>query len=267
MFPRILRLALLSSCVGCSLFAAEPPPPLRAASAEEIALLNEVLQAVADDWRRWAYTEHRVLRDAAGRIKSEQTLRYDPSKPYAEQWTPLKIEGREPTARDLAKYRRRGEEADPERPATRRRQIPTLGESIDVNGSMIAAETGAHWVFEIPLRQMARGNMRFPPEKFRVQARVAKTGRTLENISVLLRESFRSMLVIKVKAGDATLDFARIDPRFPPALVSIEGDVDWSIMFFGSGRSLTLKREALKHVKPYDERFEVKIGTLKALDF
>jgi hypothetical protein len=31
--------------------------------------------------------------------------------------------------------------------------------------------------------------------------------------------------------------------------------------------SLELKRTELKHVKPFDERFDVQIGTLKAIDF
>jgi hypothetical protein len=30
---------------------------------------------------------------------------------------------------------------------------------------------------------------------------------------------------------------------------------------------MELKRTELKHVKPFDERFEVQIGTLKAIDF
>ena len=267
MFPRLSRFALLLFC-ATNLSAGTAPTAARAArpaSPEEISLLNDVLHKVADDLRRWAYTEHRVLRDSKGRVKSEQIVRYDPSKPYAEQWTPLKIDGRDPNARDLAKFRRRGEDVDPEKPVSTRRRYPSLGEAIDVNRSSIAEETPTHWVFEIPLRPV--GNDRFPPEKFRVQARVRKENQLLENISVLLRESFRAMLVVKVKSGDASLDFAQIDPKYPPTLVAIEGDADWSILFIGSGRSVGLKRTELKHVKPYDERFEVKIGTLKAIDF
>lgn len=237
----------------------------RAATAEELSLLNQALHQVADDLKRWAYTEHRVIRDSKGRVKSEQVVRYDPSRPYAEQWTPVTLNGREPTERERAKFRRRGEEADPERPVSSRRRYPTLGESIDVNRSSIADEQASHWVFEIPLLKV--GNERFPPEKFRVQARIRKDGWLLENISVLLRESFRAKLVFKVKSGDASLDFARIDSRFPPTLVGVSGDADWSILFFGSGGSIDLKRTELRHVKPYDERFEVKIGTLKAIDF
>jgi hypothetical protein len=264
MFPRLLCMAVFSLC-ALRLSAGEAAATARAATPGEISLLNEVLHKVADDLRRWAYTEHRVLRDSKGRVKSEQIVRYDPSKPYAEQWMPLKIDGRAPSTRELAKFRRRGEETDPEKPIPTRRRTPTLGEAINVNRSTIAEESATHWVFEIPLRTV--GNDRFPPTKFRVQARIKKDGLLLENISVLLRESFRSLLVVKVKSGDASLEFTPIDPRFPPTLVAIAGDADWSVMFVGSGRSIDLKRTELKHVKPYDERFEVKIGTLKAIDF
>jgi hypothetical protein len=265
MMTRLLGLAvfvLLLARLDTRALADAPRP----ATPAEVALLNETLQRVADDLRRWAYTEHRVIRDGKGRVKSEQVVRYDPSKPYAEQWSPLTIDGREPTARERARFRRRGEEADPERPvSSSRRSYPTLGEAIDVNRSSLAEETATHWVFEVPLRKV--GNDRFPPEKFRVQARVRKEGARLENISVLLRESFRAKLVVKVKSGDASLEFAAVDPQHPPTLVSVTGDADWSILFFGSGGSLDLKRTELRRVKPYADRFEVKIGTLKAIDF
>ena len=265
MLLRFVILALLLCCRPCLARAESAEGGARAATPEELSLLNDGLHKVADDLRRWAYTEHRVLRDSKGRVKSEQVVRYDPSKPYAEQWTPLAIDGREPSARERAKFRRKGEEADPEKPVSARRRTPSLGEVIDVGRSSIASETETHLVFEIPLLKV--GNERFPPEKFRVQARVRKAGWLLENISVLLRESFRSKLVVKIKSGDANLNFRQVEPKYPPTLVAISGDADWSILFIGGGGSIDLKRTELKHVKPYDERFEVKIGTLKAIDF
>ena len=237
----------------------------RAVTPEELSLLTTALQRVADDFPRWAYTEHRVMRDSAGKVKSEQILRYDPSKPYEQQWMPVMINGREPSDRDRAKYRLRGEEADPERPSAPRRGYPTLGEAIELGGATLAEETATHWIFELPLRRT--DNQRFPPEKFRVQARLRKEGAVLENLSVLLRESFRAKLVLNVKAGDATLDFLQVDPQAPPALAGISGDADWSILFFSGGASMDLKRTDLRRVKPYAERFEVKIGTIKAIDF
>jgi hypothetical protein len=243
----------------------------RAATRAELELLNEALHLTAGDFNRWAYTEHRVMRDDKGRVKMDVLLRHDPSKPYAEQWVPLEIDGKEPSERDRAKYRRRGEKSAPsEKPAAvtphpdnRRRRA--LGELIDVMKSSVASESATHLVFEVPLLKV--GNERFPPEKFLVLARVTKEGRRLENVSVRLRESFRSKLVIKVKSGEASLDFAVVDPKFPPALVRIEGDAVASVLFFNIGGSMELRRTELKHVKPFDERFEVQIGTLKAIDF
>lgn len=253
---------------------AEPPPGTggaRAATQEELALLHDVLHRAADHYRRWAFTEHRVIRDSKGRVKSETLLRHDPSKPYPEQWEALKIDGREPTDRERARYRRRGErsaESDSQfgsvaHPDARNRR--SLGELIELSRSSIASETSTHLVFEVPL--IKQGNERFPPEKFLVLTRIRKQDALLENISVRLRESFRSRLVVKVKSGEGTLDFASIDPKYPPALVSIAGDAVASVFFVNVGGSMELKRTDLKHVKLFDERFDVQIGTLKAIDF
>ncbi len=244
----------------------------RAAAPAELALLNDTLLRTAAAYPRWAYTEHRVIRDEKGKVKSDLLLRYDPSLPYAQQWTPLKVNGKEPSERDRAKYRALGERAAPPdaakpAPPTKeniRRQV-SLGELLDVPRSSIAGETETHFLFEIPLRKFA--NERFPPEKFEVLARVRKEGALLENIAVRLRESFRSKLVVKVKSGGGAMDFATIDPKHAPALVGLAGDASASFLFVSVGGSVKLERTEVKRVKPFDERFEVQIGTLKAIDF
>jgi hypothetical protein len=173
------------------------------------------------------------------------------------------VNGKPPTEADLKKYRRMGEKAEraAQDPTPDRRR--TLGEVIDLRTALVASETPEHYVFEVPLKK----NDRFPPEKFQVLARVTKATKALENISVRLRGSFRSKLVLKVKSGDGTLEFAVVNPKYPPTLTSISGDASASVLFVSVGGELELKRTDLKHVKPFDERFEVQIGTLKAIDF
>lgn len=237
----------------------------RAATAEEIAALTSALEKTAGDLHRWAYTEARVVRDAKGRVKTDTVVRFDPSLPYPQQWTPLKINGKPPTPADYEKYRRQGEKAQRRKESGARPGYPTLGEAIDVARASVARENPDALTFEVPLRRDR--NERFPPEKFHVLARLNREKQIVENVSVLLRGSFRTRLVVKVKSGEGTLDFAVVDPKYPPTLTSIQGDAEVSILFFSVGGVLDLKRTELKHVKPYDERFDVKIGPLKALDF
>jgi hypothetical protein len=240
----------------------------RPATAEEQAWLHTALHKTADDYRRWAYTEHRLIKDEKGRVKSHTLLRHDPSKPYAEQWTPLQVDGREPTDRDRAKFRKRGERSAPsDNPMAEEKKSrrPALGEVLDLPRAFISSETATHWVFEIPLLKV--GNERFPPEKFQVLVRMRKEGAVLENIAANLRGSFRSKLVVKVKSGEGSLDFEVVDPKYPPALVRVEGDASASLLFVSVGGSVNVKRTELKHVKPFDERFDVQIGTLRSIDF
>ena len=80
----------------------------RPATAEELVLLREALEKSARDLLRWACTQTTIQRDEKGRVKTQAVVRYDPSKPYSEQWTPLSVDGKSPAERDFRKYRRWG---------------------------------------------------------------------------------------------------------------------------------------------------------------
>jgi hypothetical protein len=256
------RLALFGALVFSPVLRADAT---RAATEGEVALLTQALQKTADDLTHWAYTESRVLRDENGKLKKQEVVRFDPSKPYAEQWTPVSVNGKPPAEKDREKYRKQGERSGrlAENPSSDRRL--TLGEVIEPNRARVVSANERQLVFEIPLRKDR--NNRFPPEKFEVLARISRETSAVENIAVRLRESFRVKLVAKIKSGEGTLDFAAVDPKFAPTLTAIRGDASVSIFFISVGGEFELKRTELKHVKPYAERFEVQIGTLKAIDF
>jgi hypothetical protein len=261
----MLRLRLLSALIILTASAFAEP---RAVTPEESALLTDALEKTARDLGRWAYTEARTTRNEKGEVRSEIVVRYDPSKPYAEQWTPISINGKPPSAREIERHRKRGEAAA-KRDAARERGEPdkrrTLGEVIEPGGATIVAAEGAVLTYEIPLRKDA--NDRFPPEKFEVLARVNRETRALERIDVRLKDSFRVKLIAKIKSGDATVEFSTVDPKYPPTLTAVRGDASVSVLFVSLGGQLDVKRSELKHVKPFNERFDVQIGTLKALDF
>ncbi|MDB6167226.1 MAG: hypothetical protein JWM88_90 [Verrucomicrobia bacterium] len=257
--------------------AAPAPSQDLAANTENVPpLLFDALGKVARSFDRWAYTETRVTTTDKGVVKGETVIRFDPSLPYAEQFRPLKIEGKEPTSRQLKEYRTRGEKRG-ERLAKEEEEgkapgstIPRFGinggtASIDLAHAVVVAESAESVTFEVPLRNDSRATI--PVEKFQLLARVGRQQRAFENVALKVRSPFRLKLVIKVKTGEASLDFAEVDPRFPPALTKVTGDGTASLMFVRLGASFDLVRTDFKRVKPYSERFGVKIGPLKALNF
>lgn len=237
----------------------------RPATTDEQAILQTAIESTAKEMVRWAYTEARLFRDLKGKPKTDVLVRYDPSKPYPEQWTPLKVSGEPPTERDVAKYRKQGERTQRrvERGEPARRY--SLGELLDLSAPRVQSEDPNGWLFEIPLRA-DRGD-RLPPEKFEVLARVERADGGLTRIEVRLRETFRRKLVFAAKSGGAVLEFARVDPQRPPILSRIRGEGAGSVLFVPVGGDLAIERTEFKRVKPWDERFDVQIGTLRAIDF
>jgi hypothetical protein len=235
-------------------------------------LLDDALRKTLGDADRWAFTQTMVEYDGKGKELNRAVVRFDPSKPYAEQYTPLQVDGKPPTEGDLAKYRRRGEkrgeriekaEREGSENTTKTRQ--TLGELMDIERATVTAEDATAITYEVPLKK--DGNKRFPPDKFQVLARVNKTTRGFERIEAKLRESMRSMLVVKIKSGEGTMEFATVDPKFAPTMVAVRGGGSASVAFVPFGRRYDLKHEDFKRVKPYGDRFGVQIGTMKTIDF
>ena len=141
----------------------------------------------------------------------------------------------------------------------------TVGELMDLDHATVAEENAASVTYAVPLKK--EGNNRFPPEKFLVTARVSKERGAFENVAVKLREPLREMLVLKIKSGEGSLDFTPVDPKYPPQMTAVRGEASASILFVTFGRNYEVKREDFKRVKPYGDRFEVKIGPLKTIDF
>ena len=226
--------------------AAGPPPLLAAAVGKSAA-----------DADRWAYTQTVVNRDRDGRVKEELVVRYDPSQPFELQWTPLSIDGRPPTEHQLRKYRQDHEQ--------RRKQRRTLGELLDLAKATEVGATAGTVTYEVPLSP--NDNLRLPPEKFRVTVRVDRERQTLENVAVRLRAALRVALVLKLKSGEADLDFATVDPQFAPPITALNAEGEGTILFIKVGGSYAATRTDFRRVTPYAERFKVKLGEMKFLDY
>lgn len=247
--------------------AAEPPVP---------PLLLDALTKLSQDFDHWAYTETRASTDKNGKPKGETIIRFDPSLPYAEQFLPLKIDGLAPTEKQLKNYRLRGEnrgkrlerdEAAGKAPGSDVARLRLNGENapVDLPHATVASETETSVTFLVPLLRDEKTSL--PVEKFELLARVNKERRAFENVSLRLRDSFRMKLVVKVQSGDANIDFTVVDPKFVPVMSEFRGGGSVSVMFIKFGGQFDVKRTEFQRVKPYSEKFGVKIGPLKALDF
>lgn len=252
------------------------------------APIEAALQRGSDEADRWAYTETTVSRDKDGKVEGggETIVRFDPSKPFEEQFTPLKVTGHEPTDKERAKYRKQGIERgkalqrDAEKPASEKPEDEKKekGESspeLNLNGqravlalekAKLIEETGPLLTYEIPLEPKQKGGA-IPLDKLKILLRVNREKSMVDNLNVRLLAPFRLKLVAKISAGDFNLDFAEIDPKYPPVLSAIRVNFSASLLFIRKTGSFEQRHTDFQRVKPYFDRFGVKIGPLKALPF
>ena len=225
--------------------------------AETPALLQAAINKYGVDAERWAYTQTVINKDRQGKVEEELVVRNDPSQPYEVQWTVLKINGKDPTDRQVEKYRKEHDK--------RRKSRRALGELLDLDKAKVVDENAATVTYEVPL--IKNDNQRLPPEKFRVTARVNKQREELENVAVRLRGAMRMALVLKLKSGEADLDFELIDPQFAPPITSLRAEGEGSVLFVKVGGNYSATRTDFKRVKPYSERFTVKLAPLQFMDY
>jgi len=272
---RLLLLPLIL-CGGLAALRADGPP--RAATPDEIVLFKEALHNSAQDTEHWAYTETTHAKLSKGLAGPADTVvRFDPSKPYAEQYTPLQIEGKPPTEKHLKEYRKRGEKrgervarvAEAARntgttPPAPQLKIAGGNVTLDPDHPRVVRADDHQVVFEVPLHSVRD---ELPVDKFQVRAIVDRPGRTVARVELLVTESFRVKLVAKVKAGEASMDLAVVDPKLGPVVTAMSGDFSASLLFIPLRGSFDRTRAEWKRVKSYDERLQVKLGPLQLSDF
>ena len=245
---------------------------LRPATPDEVALFKDAMKNSSQDTEHWAYTETTTVRTNQEKDdpREETVVRFDPSKPYAEQFTPLKIGGKPPSERELKKYRKKGEERGKKLmrraekgDAEKREPRLTINNSkarLDLEHPQVAAETADRITFEVPLIS-EKGDI--PVEKFQIRAEVDRSARQIRRAHFLIREAFRMKLVAKIKSGEATLDFAVMDPEFGPVITTMVGNFGASFLFIPVKGTFTNNRTEWKRVKAFDEGFNVKLGPLQ----
>ena len=219
--------------------------------------LVAALRKFGRDANRWAYTQHLVTSDGKGRVKDQKVVRYDPSQHYDEQWTLLSDDGKPASESQVKKYRRQM--------AKRAKERRTIGELLDLKRSTLVAQDEAQLVYEVPL--IFDENVRFPPDKFQAFVTIDAVTHTLGAIDVKLRDSLRVAGVVKVKSGEARITFEAVLPEHGPAITQLKVAGAGSVLFVPLSSRTEATRTEFKRVTPYDDRFTVKPGPLKMIDF
>lgn len=262
---RPLFSALFAVCFVTVAFAQDEPAdaadenpydPLAAVPAP----LREAVKKVGRDAGRWAYTVTTQTRNRKGRVTEDTVARYDPSQHYDQQWTLLKANGQDATPAQVKKHRRKRAKMQKER--------RTLGELLELTrAELIEGPDPDEGVLTYRVPVSAEGNSRFPVDKVEVIIRVHREMQAFASIELRLRESVRAALIAKVKNAGALLHFEQVQPEFAPTITHLTANLGASIAFVPVEQHIVQTRSEFKRVKPYDERFEVKLGPLKAIDF
>lgn len=219
--------------------------------------LAAAFRAFGRDANRWAYTQHLVVYNGKGKVQDEQVVRYDPSQHYDVQWTLLTKNGEPATESQIKKHRRQM--------AKRAKDRRSLGELLLLKQAVLARETETELVYEVPFAPDEK--IPFSPDKFQIYVTVDRATRTLRSLDVKLRESVRFAAVVKVKSGEARLTFAPVLPPHGPAITGLTVAGSGSVLFVPLSSRSEATRSDFKRVTPYDDRFTVKPGPLKMIDF
>ena len=256
-------------------------------ATEPAALIKDALNALVEHQGRWAYTETTTGVGRDGKPLAESSVRFDPSAVYAEQRKPILVQGKPPSEKQLKEAAERGEREGRRRFDERQRlaaasvteesaadqkteeiHLWVAGKKAKplIDQAKVVDENETSVTFELPMQ--AEGGGQKLLNKFELTARVNKQSRHFERATIRQREPLRVKLIAKISDALLTIDFSTPDPRYPsvPTTFTSDGGV---ALFFGKMKMghVEMVRTELKHVTPYDERFEVKIGPSRTIEF
>lgn len=213
-----------------------------AARAEGPALLVEAVTQWAGERDHWAFKQS--VREFDGEtVKQERRETYDPSRPFAQRWALLAIDGRRPTAEERIAW-------DKRKNKKRRRDVRPLVEYFDFERARLLEQTAQSLRYEVPLRSST--NWLFSVEKVNLAITVNTAARAVERIDATIDEPFKVALGL-ARVLDFDLEL-HLPPRGPdekagPAGSEPNGDVHAVIHKFG--QRVEYRWHEFKRVTPH----------------
>jgi hypothetical protein len=281
MTSRWLVISLLSAIANLPGLWATEGPVNPATSSTVLNILRDALVTEAAESGRWAYTETSWQDLGGDKPKVLNIVRFDPSKPYAEQYMPVVIAEKEPTEKQRNNYRQRGERrrqevapaASPAGPnpaltaeaySALPAQVSSQAVTVNLNRAKVVAEDATSVTYELPIT--GSGKEEVAAGKFQVLIRVHRERRVLEQAVVKLTEAVW-WGPARLRALEWHKDFTTINPRFAPQATSTSKIGKMGLLLIPANISTFTKRTDLHRVIPYNEGGGVKIGPVRLLEF
>lgn len=242
-------------------------------------LLDAAFKAFLQGQDRWAFTETHSGTGFDGEPAGETIVRIDPSLPYGEQFTPVKLRGKSPSEKQRKEWAQRGEHAARRRHERAAQEQEGDGRKDDVHlqiqnqrvtpeldRAVAIAEDDATVTYEVPMRKEG-GREAELFDTFQLAARVSKARREFERVTIRQRSPMRVKLIAKLTEGIIDIEFGSPDPQLPAVPMKVSAQMDIRVLF---GRKRTVQdvgvRTDFRRVTPYDERFNVKIGPVRTIE-
>jgi hypothetical protein len=272
------RASLATLAARCVLGAALGQVPAEPASrATAPSLLGDAFNKLMDNRGHWAYTQTQSVSGLTAKMRRDTVLRVDPSRAYAEQFLPLMIEGEPPTPGKLEEFRAIGERVARERQREERETREHRGDELrislnfqtvtpDLERATVVSEDARSVTYEVPLRR--KGGAGGPDfDLFQVTARVNRQRREFEHATIRQRRPMSVELLARVSDAEIDCDFTPVDPGFPAVITKETQKATVRILFVKRALGFEMRRGDFRRVTPYDERFGVKLGPIRTLEF
>jgi hypothetical protein len=232
-----------------------------AARAEVPAPLGDAIQKLIHDEDHWAFTQKTQRFDKMGKPAGGPIVEhYDPSLPFDQQWELLQYSGHAPTPGELASWRRH------KNTEMKHHGEKGLGELLDLDHAKLLTAGPGQDTYLVPLVKNA--TRRFPADKVEVLMNVDPAKHTLCSFEARPKGPFRIAGFFKVDSAEAEGRLEVIQSKYAPALVWIKGSGSGKLFgLFRMGIGIEVNYSDIKRVRPFNDRFDVKIGDIKALNF
>jgi hypothetical protein len=194
--------------------------PLRA--TEDLDLLREAIDQWSAERDAWAFTQTVREFDEAGRSRT-RIERYDPTRGDVERWNLVSIDGRPPTDREVAAFRKR-------KGAKKNRRTKAPSDYVDFARVAVLVEHADSIQYAVPLREDV--SRLIPLEQLTVVITVDRLRRTVRHLSISLDDPLRIALGL-ARVSDLNFDIRFDTADDAPAEAQPSGVAEASVSRFG----------------------------------